>query len=64
MNLGNHTLTPTDLVPTFAPARAAVRQNCTFFASLCCSLLAAAGAVLAKQWLQEYERTGQTGMVE
>ncbi|KAG8985263.1 hypothetical protein FRB93_005913 [Tulasnella sp. JGI-2019a] len=59
---GNSTLTQNELNPSFTPNRAAaVRQNCTFFASLCTSILAAAGAVLAKQWLQSYERTGQAG---
>ncbi|KAG8849658.1 hypothetical protein FRB96_000684 [Tulasnella sp. 330] len=51
------------VAPSFVPTRSAVRQNCFFFASLGCSLLAAAGAVLAKQWLQYYERTGQTGPI-
>ncbi|KAG8980724.1 hypothetical protein FRB93_009031 [Tulasnella sp. JGI-2019a] len=63
MNVSNHTLTESDRSPPFTPGRAAIRQNCTFFASLCCSLLAAIGAVLAKQWLQSYERTGQTGPI-
>lgn len=57
----NHTLTASDLNPPFVPAPGIVRQNCFFFASLFSSLLAAAGAVLAKQWLANYERTGQTG---
>ncbi|KAG9023898.1 hypothetical protein FRB95_012326, partial [Tulasnella sp. JGI-2019a] len=61
MQVGNATLTPNDLNPPFSPGRAAIRQNCTFFASLCASILAAAGAMLAKQWLQSYQRTGQTG---
>ncbi|KAG8853641.1 hypothetical protein FRB96_008058 [Tulasnella sp. 330] len=61
MNTNSSTLTPNDLHPSFSPSTAAVRQNCMFFASLCSSILAAAGAVLAKQWLQSYERTGQTG---
>ncbi|KAG8996793.1 hypothetical protein FRB94_008020 [Tulasnella sp. JGI-2019a] len=61
MQVGNSTLTPNDLNPPFSPGRAAIRQNCTFFASLCASILAAAGAMLAKQWLQSYQRTGQTG---
>ncbi|KAG9010741.1 hypothetical protein FRB94_010019 [Tulasnella sp. JGI-2019a] len=64
LNAGNYTLTENDLSPPFTPGPAAVRQNCTFLASLCCSLLAAAGAVLGKQWLQSYERTGQTGPME
>ncbi|KAG8862450.1 hypothetical protein FRB96_001521 [Tulasnella sp. 330] len=38
--------------------------NCMFFASLGASVLAAAGAMLAKQWIQSYERTGQTGSRE
>lgn len=47
------------------PSRSAlVRQNCILFASLCSSLLSAAGAVIAKQWLVTYERTGQTGSLE
>ncbi|KAG8875643.1 hypothetical protein FRB98_007677, partial [Tulasnella sp. 332] len=61
MHANNNTLTPSDLNPSFSPSSASIRQNCTFFASLCSSILAAAGAVLAKQWLQSYERTGQTG---
>ncbi|KAG9021005.1 hypothetical protein FRB95_003097 [Tulasnella sp. JGI-2019a] len=61
MQVGNSTLTANDLHPSFSPSHAAIRQNCIFFASLCASIMAAAGAVLAKQWLQSYERTGQTG---
>lgn len=41
-----------------------IRQNCFFFASLFTSLIAAAGAVLAKQWLANYQRTGQTGPLD
>ncbi|KAG9005791.1 hypothetical protein FRB94_001203 [Tulasnella sp. JGI-2019a] len=48
----------------FVPTNASIRQNCTFFASLCSSLLAASGAVLAKQWLQNYERTGKTRSIK
>ncbi|KAG8870468.1 hypothetical protein FRB98_001596, partial [Tulasnella sp. 332] len=60
----NKDLTPAELtVSNFVPSQAAVRQNSLFIASLGCSLLAAAGAVLAKQWLQYYERTGQTGPI-
>ncbi|KAG8982481.1 hypothetical protein FRB94_006691 [Tulasnella sp. JGI-2019a] len=64
MNASNYTLTENDLSPLFTPGQSAIQQNCTFFASLCCSLLAAAGAVLAKQWLQSYERTGKIGTME
>ncbi|KAG8998915.1 hypothetical protein FRB94_006532 [Tulasnella sp. JGI-2019a] len=60
----NSTLTANDLSPPFQASVVAIRQNCTFFASLCSSLLAAIGAVLAKQWLGSYERTGQTGSLE
>lgn len=64
MGANNSTLTPADINPSFTPAAGVVRQNCFFFASLFASLLAAAGAVLAKQWLANYERTGQTGTLE
>ncbi|KAG8997793.1 hypothetical protein FRB94_007442 [Tulasnella sp. JGI-2019a] len=60
----NSTLTPDDLNPPFVPTPGIIRQNCMFFASLCSSLLAAAGAMRAKQWLQYYERTGQTGALD
>ncbi|KAG9037818.1 hypothetical protein FRB95_004105 [Tulasnella sp. JGI-2019a] len=61
MQVSNSTLTQNDLNPSYTPTRASIRQNCMFFASLYTSILAAAGAVLAKQWLQSYERTEQTG---
>ncbi|KAG9010721.1 hypothetical protein FRB94_009997 [Tulasnella sp. JGI-2019a] len=64
MNANNHTITENDLIPPFVPGRAAIRQNCIFIASLCCSLFAAAGAVLGEQWLQSYERTGKFGPVD
>ncbi|KAG8870776.1 hypothetical protein FRB98_001346 [Tulasnella sp. 332] len=60
----NSTLLPNDTNQSLTVANAAIRQNCTFFASLCSSLLAATGAVLAKQWLVTYDRTGQTGSLE
>ncbi|KAG8887804.1 hypothetical protein FRB98_008986 [Tulasnella sp. 332] len=58
------TLSAEDFNPSFVPHTAAIRQNCLFFASLCSSILAAAGAVLGKQWLRKYERTGQVGSHE
>ncbi|KAG8881878.1 hypothetical protein FRB98_004071 [Tulasnella sp. 332] len=64
MQANNNTLTSSDLNPSFAPAGSAIRQNCVFFASLATSILAAAGAMVAKQWLQSYGRTGQTGSHE
>ncbi|KAG9021517.1 hypothetical protein FRB95_002002, partial [Tulasnella sp. JGI-2019a] len=60
----NSTLTPDDLNPPFVPTPGIIRQNCMFFASLCSSLLAAAGTMRAKQWLQYYERTGQSGALD
>ena len=41
---------------TSAPSETAVRLNVLWFSSLACSLLAALGAVLAKQWIVEYPR--------
>ncbi|KAG8981682.1 hypothetical protein FRB93_008483 [Tulasnella sp. JGI-2019a] len=64
MHANNSTLKLDESLQVFMPGKKIVRQNCIFFASLCCSLLAAAGAMLAKQWLQEYARTGQTGSKE
>jgi len=40
----------------FSPSRAAIRLNILWFSSLTCSLLAAFGGVLAKQWMVEYPR--------
>ncbi|KAG9007230.1 hypothetical protein FRB95_006195 [Tulasnella sp. JGI-2019a] len=55
------TVTPPDVArgPQAVPSFKAVRQLCVFFASLALSLAAAFGAVLAKQWLQFYEHTGE-----
>ncbi|KAG9027754.1 hypothetical protein FRB95_007413 [Tulasnella sp. JGI-2019a] len=64
MGANSSTLTTNDLNPPFVPSRDAIRQNSEFFASLCSSVLAAAGAMLGKQWLRTYERTGQIGSHE
>ncbi|KAG8869373.1 hypothetical protein FRB98_002609, partial [Tulasnella sp. 332] len=64
INGTNPSITTGDLAMPFPVDKSAVRQNCLFFASLCCSVLAAGGAVLAKQWLQEYARMQQTGSVD
>ncbi|KAG8886918.1 hypothetical protein FRB98_000793 [Tulasnella sp. 332] len=63
-NSNSSTPTLNDFSPNFVPTNASIRQNCTFFASLCSSLLAATGAVLAKQWLQNYERQSKTSSVK
>jgi len=41
---------------TSPPSQASVRLNILWFSSLTCSLVAALGAVLAKQWIVEYPR--------
>ncbi|KAG8957849.1 hypothetical protein FRC03_009758 [Tulasnella sp. 419] len=47
--------------PPWEPAAVGVRTSYLFAASLSCSLLTAAGALVGKQWLAYYERTSQTG---
>ncbi|KAG8947677.1 hypothetical protein FRC03_000972 [Tulasnella sp. 419] len=41
------------------PSPQAIVVNLFFFSSLCCSLFAAFGAVIGKQWLNHYERESQ-----
>ncbi|KAG9048476.1 hypothetical protein FS837_012785 [Tulasnella sp. UAMH 9824] len=60
----NNTLVPTDLSPPFTPSPNSVIVNCLLYASLSCSLLAAVAAMMAKEWLQSFDRTGQTGPLE
>ncbi|KAG8957252.1 hypothetical protein FRC00_004255 [Tulasnella sp. 408] len=43
----------------FSPDASAVLVNCLLYASLCCSLLAAAGAMFGKEWLRNLEQKGQ-----
>ncbi|KAG9046590.1 hypothetical protein FS837_004009 [Tulasnella sp. UAMH 9824] len=64
MKVDNNTLTPTDLAPPFSVDSNSVIVNCLLYASLSCSLLAAVGAMMAKEWLQSFDRTGQTGPPE
>ncbi|KAG8927731.1 hypothetical protein FRC01_007004, partial [Tulasnella sp. 417] len=64
MKADNNTLTATDLVPPFSADCNSVIVNCLLYASLSCSLLAAIGAMMAKEWLQSFDRTGQTGPLE
>ncbi|KIO28229.1 hypothetical protein M407DRAFT_72109, partial [Tulasnella calospora MUT 4182] len=60
----NNTLTLTDLSPPFSPSSTSILVNCLLYASLSCSLLAAVGAMMAKEWLQSFDRSGQTGPLE
>ncbi|KAG8918525.1 hypothetical protein FRC01_001810, partial [Tulasnella sp. 417] len=60
----NNTLTPFDLAPPFSANSNSVIVNCLLYASLSCSLLAAVGAMMAKEWLQSFDRTWQTGPPE
>lgn len=64
MKADNNTLTSADLLPPFAADSNSVTVNCVLYASLTCSLLAAVGAMMAKEWLQSFDRTGQTGPLE
>ncbi|KAG8921074.1 hypothetical protein FRC01_000427, partial [Tulasnella sp. 417] len=64
MKADNNTLTPADLAPTFYVSSYSIIVNSLLYASLSCSLLAAVGAMMAKEWLQSFDRTGQTGPLE
>ncbi|KAG8919523.1 hypothetical protein FRC01_001247 [Tulasnella sp. 417] len=60
----NNTLTQSDFAPPFSANSNSITVNCLLYASLSCSLLAAVGAMMAKEWLQSFDRTGQTGPLE
>ncbi|KAG8939304.1 hypothetical protein FRC03_006393, partial [Tulasnella sp. 419] len=47
------------LLDPVRPSGRSIVVNSFFFASLCCSLFTAFGAVIGKQWLNHYEREGQ-----
>ncbi|KAG8912354.1 hypothetical protein FRC01_005140 [Tulasnella sp. 417] len=64
LKVDNNTLTTTDLSPPFSPKPTSIITNCLLYASLSCSLLAAVGAMMAKEWLQSFDRSGQTGPLE
>ncbi|KIO21273.1 hypothetical protein M407DRAFT_80556, partial [Tulasnella calospora MUT 4182] len=55
---------PANLSLQFVPSSNSVIVNCLLYASLSCSLIAAMGAMMAKEWLQSFDRTGQTGPLE
>ncbi|KAG8931820.1 hypothetical protein FRC02_002114 [Tulasnella sp. 418] len=44
--------------PVFKASQRAIRVNALLFASLCCSLFTALGAILGKQWLNHYGNGG------
>ncbi|KIO21316.1 hypothetical protein M407DRAFT_80528, partial [Tulasnella calospora MUT 4182] len=64
MKVDNNTLITADLSPPFNPSSNSVIVNCLLYGSLSCSLLVAVGAMMAKEWLQSFDRTGQTGPLE
>ncbi|KAG8984435.1 hypothetical protein FRB93_006568 [Tulasnella sp. JGI-2019a] len=61
---GNGTTPTAGLLASPPQQSAPVLMNAFFAASLVTSLLAAFGAVLAKQWLLHYSQTGQVGELE
>ncbi|KAG8931867.1 hypothetical protein FRC02_002002 [Tulasnella sp. 418] len=54
----NHVAASTEEPQISVPDKRTVRVNAFFFASLCCSIFAAFGAVLGKQWLNHYDHEG------
>ncbi|KAG8901024.1 hypothetical protein FRC00_009607 [Tulasnella sp. 408] len=64
MKADNSTLATADLSPPFSPDSTSIIVNCLLYASLSCSLIAAVGAMMAKEWLQSFNRSGQTGPLE
>lgn len=61
MTFDSTTLIPLGLSPAFTPDSRSVLENCLLYSSLCCSLLAAVGAMLEKDWLPIFDRFGQAG---
>ncbi|KAG8927698.1 hypothetical protein FRC01_007067, partial [Tulasnella sp. 417] len=60
---GNQTLALSDSQP-FEPEPISIAINCLLYASLSCSLLAAMGVMMCKEWLHSFDRSGQTGSIE
>lgn len=60
---GNQTLALADSEP-FTPEPISIAINCLLYASLSCSLLAAMGVMMCKEWLHSFDRSGQTGAIE
>ncbi|KIO33014.1 hypothetical protein M407DRAFT_66018, partial [Tulasnella calospora MUT 4182] len=60
----NKTLAAFDQSETFSPTLISIAMNCLLYASLACSLVAAIGAMMCKEWLHSLDRAGQTGSIE
>ncbi|KAG8906670.1 hypothetical protein FRB99_006371 [Tulasnella sp. 403] len=61
--LDNSTAIPHNIYPS-TPFSGSTRVNCYFCASLACSLIAALGAIIGKQWLIYYDRTGDVDVFQ
>lgn len=64
LHANNNTLGPVETPPPFSASLSSVIANCLLYASLCCSIIAGVGAMLATEWLQSYSRSGQAGPPE
>ncbi|KAG9002952.1 hypothetical protein FRB90_011282, partial [Tulasnella sp. 427] len=64
LHQNNTSTAPTLPDSNFSPTQNTIVANCFLYASLCCSLMAAMGAMLTKEWLQSYSRSGQAGPLE
>ncbi|KAG8915510.1 hypothetical protein FRC01_003634 [Tulasnella sp. 417] len=61
----NKTLAATfEQAEPFSPQPLSIAMHCLFYASLGCSLIAAIGAMMCKEWLHGLDRSGQTASVE
>ncbi|KAG8894895.1 hypothetical protein FRB99_000924 [Tulasnella sp. 403] len=61
--LDNTTDIPSDIYPS-PPSPGSTRVNVYFCVSLACSLIVALGAIIGKQWLIYYDRTGDVDPVQ
>lgn len=60
----NNTFASAPQPPSQGKDPLSVGVNCLLYSSLCCSILASVGAILAKEWLQNFERSGQVGPLQ
>lgn len=58
MKAENSTLAVDDTSSPFSPDRGSVIASCLLYASLCCSIIAASGALIGQEWLLNLEETG------